>query len=107
MEIPNRDADHAPVTRATPSRWSIKFVTGASSSAGPRSLAHRQHIVPPPMNLARADEVMDGLDDLTGSHVRHEKRYRVRPANLESFYGNSDKEEELQVNKITKRCHDE
>jgi hypothetical protein len=39
--------------------------------------------------------VVDGLDDLTGSHVRRSKYYLVHEVDLESLYGNSDMEEEL------------
>ena len=59
---------------------------------------HRQHtrLLTPP----RADEfvvvtrqVVDRLDDLTGSYVRRTKHYRVRQTDLESLYGNSGMEE--------------
>ncbi|KAI0251639.1 hypothetical protein BJV78DRAFT_1209561, partial [Lactifluus subvellereus] len=38
-------------------------------------------------------QVVDGLNDLTGSPVRRAKRYRVRAADLESFCGDFDMEE--------------
>jgi hypothetical protein len=60
----------------------------------------QQHAVP--LTTPRAhglvvvtQSVVDGLDDLTGSHVRRSKHYLVHGVDLESLYGNSDMEEEL------------
>ena len=38
-------------------------------------------------------EVIDGVNDLTGSPVRRTKRYRARAADLESLHGDSDMKE--------------
>ncbi|KAI0249348.1 hypothetical protein BJV78DRAFT_1227709 [Lactifluus subvellereus] len=77
---------------------SIQLARGPLRQQSTMPLAHLPRTTTPP----RADEfvvvarqVVDGLDDLTGSHVRHKKWYRVRAADLESLNGSSDMEEEL------------
>jgi len=104
LSHPRDERSLTPTPTLRPSSGPPQVAGPSSSRLGPqvqlaRGPLRRQHAVP--LTPPRAGEfvvvtrqVVDGLDNLTGSHVHRTKRYRVRQADLESIYGNSDREEE-------------
>ena len=100
----SRNARSQTPTPTRPSTPVTPQVTGPSSlqpephvqrARGPLHRQHTMVLTRPPADefVVVTRQVVDGLDDLAGSHVRRTKHYRVRQADLESLHGKSDMEE--------------
>ena len=94
-QTPTPTRPSTPVTPQVTGPSSLRLEPYVQRARGP---LHRQHtmVLTPPLAdefVVVTRQVVDGLDDVAGSHVRRTKHYLVRQADLESLHGKSDMEE--------------